>query len=239
MGNTKNIERAIQKEAEYLRRKITEGDNTANIYEYLADSGYDNLEEYNRDKSVFLLTHQNYEVVEEPYIGEDVPVEYIMGNRPAFLYTIDCGTSYAFIPLGYEDDGTIAESGLQIVNLGYNARHGVILSFDGDLRIYLIIPDEIDIHTDYFINKMSEYITENYKECTVDNNDLMIEGRKVGGTAEIEYNGMRMMLFQITFNDNYNLIRQICGVQTKEPGYINKNILSPYTLKNEFLEWLQ
>lgn len=239
MNTTKDIAKAIEKESEYLQRKIVEGDNTANIYEYIIQGGYDNLDEYNIDKSVYLLKHQNYEVVEEPYIGENVPVEYVMGRRPAFLYTIDCGTSYAFIPLGYEDDGTIAENGFETVSLGYNAEHGVILSFDGDLRIYLIIPHEIDIDSDYFNNRIAEYLTENYKKCVVDNNDLMIEGGKVAGSAQISYNGMKIMLFQITFNDNRELIKRICGTQTKEPGFIDKDILSPYKLKNEILGWLQ
>lgn len=239
MAGTKNIVKAIEKESEYLHRKMVENDNTANIYEYLSTAGYDNLEEYNRDKSLYLLSHQNYEVVEEPYIGEDVPVEYIMGKRPAFLYTIDCGTSYAFIPFGYEDDGTIEGKGFEIVSLGYNAEHGVILSFDGDLRIYLIIPHEIDINSDYFLQRIAEYLTENYKTCIVDKNDLMIEGKKVAGAAQISYNNMKMMLFQITFNNNKEIITEVCGTQTKEPGFIDKNILSPYTLKNEILGWLQ
>lgn len=235
----KDIAKAVQGEAEYIHRKIEEGDNTASIFDYIAVGGYTDLSEYNRDKSVYLLSRQEYEVVEEPYIGEDVPVEYVMGKRPAFLYTIDCGTSYAFVPIGYVDDGRIASHGLQIVGLGYNAEHGIILSFDGDLRVYLIIPNEIDLHTDYFTNRIAEYLTANYKECTVDNNDLMIEGKKVAGAAEIHYNDMKIMLFQITFNDNAELIREICGVQTKKPGFIDKDVMSPYTLKDEFLRWLQ
>jgi hypothetical protein len=235
----KNIELAIEKEREYLERKVTNGDNTANIYDYLGLAGYDNLEEYFRDKSLHMLTNLDYTVVEEPYIGENVPVEYVMNKQPSFLYTINCNTSYAFIPLGYEDDGTIASSGLQIVSLGYNAEHGVILSFDGDLRVYLIIPDAIDLHSDYFINRMSEYISENYMECTVDNNDIMIGNKKVAGSAEIHYNNMRIILFQVTFNDNSELIKRICGEQAKEPGCIDSKILSPYELKDEFLRWLQ
>lgn len=234
----KDIVIAIAKEQEYLERKLG-GDNTANIRDYIIHGGYESLDEFNRDKSVYIMKQQEYTIVEEPYIGEDVPVEYVTNRIPAFLYTIDCDESYAFVPLGYVDDGTIASYGLKTVSLGYNAEHGVILSVDGDLRVYLIIPGEVDLHTDYFISKISQYLNEKGMNTTIDNNDILLDGNKVAGAAEIHYNGMKIMLFQVTYNNNLAMIRDICGISRKTPGYIDRDVLSPYELKDEFIQWLQ
>ena len=43
----KDIKLAIQLEEEYLNRKVNLHDGTANIYEYLNQAGYDNIDKYN------------------------------------------------------------------------------------------------------------------------------------------------------------------------------------------------
>lgn len=65
----KDIRTAIEKEEEYLRRKVGRGDNTANIYDYIIFGGYDNLIEFYSDRAEYLLRDLYYQVVEEPYIG--------------------------------------------------------------------------------------------------------------------------------------------------------------------------
>lgn len=235
----KNIELAISKINEYYHQILDLNDNTENIYAYLSGAGYTNIDEFTFDKSVYLLKHQEYAIVEEPYISSDVPIPYIQEKKPAFLYTIDCGESYVFVPHDHVDDGTFDKYGLTKVSLGYSAEHGVILSFDGDLRIYLIYSDEVDLHSDYFLRKLSDKLSMYFDDVSVDNNDVIINGKKVAGSAELHYNNLRILLFQITFNDNSEIIRAVCGESKKEPGFIDKNVLSPYELKDEFLSWLQ
>ena len=45
----KDIAKAIKKEEEYLYHKVELLDNTANIYEYLAEAGYDDINEYDSE----------------------------------------------------------------------------------------------------------------------------------------------------------------------------------------------
>ena len=49
---TKDIAKAIKKEEEYLYHKVELLDNTANIYEYLAEAGYDDINEFRNDETV-------------------------------------------------------------------------------------------------------------------------------------------------------------------------------------------
>lgn len=233
----KDIEKAIQGEAEYLIEKAK--GTQPNIYDYLAESEYTNLAEFHSDKQEYLLRHQDYDVVEEPYIGEEVPIPYIMAKQPAFLYTINCAESYAFVPMDFDNKALLDSYGLTMLKLGYDATHGVILSIDGDLRIYLIIPQKLDIRSNYFLNKMQIYLSNYFNDVVASGNDILIDNKKVCGMAEVEYNDCRIILFQISYNDNLQMIRDVCGVTEKTPGYIDSNVLPAVTFKDEILSWLR
>ena len=86
----KDIAKAYKAELEYLHRKIDLQDNTANIYEYLAEGGYDNIEEYKNDIQEYCIISQNYIVIEEPYIDLSLAIPYINSATPALLYAINC-----------------------------------------------------------------------------------------------------------------------------------------------------
>lgn len=233
----KDIEKAIIAEKAYLQEKVK--GTQPNIYDFLQESEYTDLNEFYRDKQEYLLRHTEYVVVEEPRIGEDVPVEYIQNKQPAFLYTINCPESYAFVPMEFNDKEILDKYGFTMLKLGYSTEHGIILSIDGDLRIYLIIPESIDIRSTYFLSKMQVYLSSYFNNVRVDGNDIIIDNKKICGMAEAEYNDCRILLFQISYNDNAEMIREICGESIKTPGYIDSSVLPAITLKNEILSWLK
>lgn len=232
----KNIELAIVKMNEYCQVKLT--DNTANVFEYLAQAGYDNIDEYFYDEKIYFLQHQNYEVVEEPEINASVPIPYLTNKQPAFLYTINCETNYAFIPNRINDYTLIESHEYTPVKLGYDNSNGPILSANGDLRIYFIYPININLGYEYFANKLVDYLSNYYDNVLLDNNDIMINNKKVIGGATTEMNEMNILVFQINFVDKLNDIIQICGTPKKEPGYIDSSIVSAEQIKNEFLTWV-
>jgi hypothetical protein len=234
----KNIELAIQKEEEYLNRKVNHCDPTANIYEYLAVAGYDNIDEFLNDKTIYELKSQNYEIVEEPEINANIPVPYLENEIPAFLYTINCETNYAFLPLSWTDYTLIERYGYTPVKLGYDNSNGPILSANGDLRIYFIYPKTIDLSYNYFANKLVEYLSNYFDNVLLDNNDIMIDNTKVIGGADTVMNNMRIVVFQINFVDKTEAIQNICPARSKQPGYIDSSIVTAEQIKNEFLTWL-
>ena len=236
----KNIALAIQKEEEYLYDKVHNNDVELNIYDYLESSGYTDLEEYRRDAKDYWVKSQNYVVVEEPVINADVPVPYITNQTPAFLYTINCGYNYAFIPTSYNNYDLIEQYGYTPVKLGYENSNGPILSSDGDLRIYLIFrkSNVVEINYHYFLTKLRDYIGNYFDNVIISNNDILIDNNKVLGGAMIEYNGLMIVVFQINFVDKRNDIINICGISPKNPGFIDGTILSAEQIKNEFLTWL-
>lgn len=235
----KDIALAYQEEIRYYNDKQRLHSNVLNILDYIGKAGYDNYDEYYTDLQEYLLKTQDYEIVEEPEINANIPLPYITNNRPAFLYTINCGTNYAFIPNSINDYSLIKEYGYTPVKLGYDGSSGPILSSDGDLRIYLVYPVNIDLSYGYFSEKMVCFLSKYFTDIKSDNNDIMLDGKKIIGGASTVMNNMRVVVFQINFIDKQSDIQSICGKTNKIPGHIDKTILSAVEFKNEFLSWLK
>lgn len=235
----KDIALAYQEENRYYKDKDRLHSNTLNILDYISKAGYDNYDDYYSDLQEYLLKIQDYEIVEEPEINADIPLPYLNGNNPAFLYAINCGVNYAFVPNRINDYAVIEEHGYTPVKLGYDSSNGPILSSDGDLRIYLVYPANIILHYDYFSNKIVNFLSRYFENVRLDNNDIMLDNKKIIGGASTIMNNMRIVVFQINFVDKLSDIQAICGITNKVPGYIDSSIVSAEDVKNEFLSWLR
>ena len=235
----KDIEAAYKAEIQYYKDKETQHSNVLDILDYIKPCGYNTYDEYFADVQEYKLKIQNYEIVEEPYIAPNIPIPYLNNHQPAFLYTINCETNYAFVKNDFTQFDILEKYNYTPVQLGYETSSGAILSGDGDLRIYLIYPIQINLDFSYFLNKLRNYLSNYYNNVTVDNNDILINGKKVCGSIMLIFNSMKILLMQINFTDKKDIIQEICGVNAKVPGYIDPNILTAENLKNEFLTWLQ
>ena len=235
----KDIALAYQEENRYYYDKHRLHSNILNILDYIGKAGYDNYNDYYSDLQEYLLKIQDYEIVEESEINANIPIPYLNEKKPAFLYTINCGVNYAFVPNGINDYTIIEEYGYTPVKLGYESSNGPILSSDGDLRIYLVYPINIDLFYDYFLNKIVNFLSRYFENIRLDNNDIMLNNKKIIGGASTVINNMRVVVFQINFVDKLSDIQAICGITNKTPGYIDSSILSAVEFKNEFLSWLR
>lgn len=233
----KDIVKAIEAEQEYIRVNL-EG-TQPNIHDYLDKYGYSDLEEFYRDKNEYYLKNLNWDIVHQPKIDLAVTHYDLEHKIPAFMYSIFTGETYAFVKSNYEHDEYLEELGYKVIHMGYHAKNGLILSFDGDLRVYLIIPDTIDVNAETFLEKIKDYLVSLGLNASTDNNDIMVDGRKVCGCSMFVINNMLNIVYQISFTDHIKEIEEICGETPKKPGYISQNVLTPEQLKNKFIEWLQ
>lgn len=232
----KNIERAVQQEIVYHIRKAKGED--VKIYDFIKPCGYSDVNEFYWDKQLFLLKHANYVDVEEPYISLNLTTEFFENKIPAFLWTINCPTTYAFVPNSFTDFKRLTDLGLEPVKIGYSADNGVIVSSDGDLRIFLIYPGDLEIRTDHFLTFFRDFLSDYFENVVVDNNDVLVNGKKVLGSVLMPFNKMGVFVSQISFSDKSDLIKKVCGEAAKVPGFIDPAVLSPYTLKDGFASWL-
>ena len=237
----KDIKLAIQLEEEYLNRKVNLHDGTANIYEYLNQAGYDNIDEYNNDAQEYIITSQDYIVVEEPYISIELALPYMQSETPALLYAINCGEKYGFVPNSYDNESLLSKYGYKQIKLGYDNSNGPILSSDGDLRIFIVLNKHpyIDIDNLFFHKKLKNFLLQYYDNVKIDNNDILINDKKICGGIINNYNSnILVVVFQINFIDKYNDIINICGKSQKTPGFIDNKLLDAEKIKNEFIKWL-
>lgn len=234
----KDIVKAIEAEKEYIQLNL-QGEQP-NIHDFLDTWGYSNLEEFHNDKVEYSLKHLDWEITSHPNIDIEFTEKYINNRLPGFMYSIGVENNpYAFVRNNYEHIAELENLGYTVIRFGYNTNNGLILSYDGDLRIYMVLPEEIDANAFIFLDKMKNYFVELGLNATIDNNDIMVDGKKVCGSGGFFMNKMRIIVFQVTFSDHVEEIKGICGETPKEPGFIPQNILTAEQLKDKFLEWLQ
>ncbi len=236
---TKNIIAAYNAELQYYQDKESTQSNVLDIMDYIRPCGYDTYEEYYADVQEYKLKIQDYAIVEEPYIDPNMPKPYLNNRQSALLYTIHCDTNYAFVKSDYDDEELLTNYGYTMRKLGYEGGSGPILSADGDLRIYLIYPIQIELTNNYFLNKLAACLSNYYDNVSVDNNDVLINNEKVCGSIMFHYNDMRIVVMQINFVDKKEAIQEICGITNKVPGYIDPSLLTAENLLNEFKTWLK
>lgn len=238
----KDIGKAIEAEKEYIQLNL-QGEQP-NIHDFLDKWGYSDLEEFHNDKVEYQLKNLDWTVIEQPKIDLSLVTWNIKDEVPSCGYAIDTGEKYAFVRNGYENENELIKRGFTIVKLGYNATNetsssGLILSFDGDFRLYLLIPKYIDVLDNMFLKKLNEYFIQIGLDSVVDGNDILVDNKKVCGSASFKAGGMKVFVYQVTFTDHLDEINEICGKRNKIPGFIPQDVLTAYQLKDKFLEWIQ
>ena len=236
---TKDIAKAYDAEIQYYKDKDSLHSNVLDILDYIKPCGYNTYEEYWNDVQEYKLKIQNYKIFEEPYIDPSMPNPYLNNKQSAFLYTINCETDYAFVKNNFDKEEILKNYNYQVCRLGYEFSSGPIISSNGDLRIYLIYPIQIELDHLYFLNKVANYLKQYFDDVQGDKNGISINNKKVCGSVMFHYNEMKILLMQINFIDKTDIIQEICGVNDKVPGYINPNILTAEKLKDEFISWLR
>lgn len=236
---TKDIAKAYAAEQQYYKDKDTQHSNVLNILDYIGPCGYDNYDEYYNDVQEYMLRIQNYEIKEVENVSEDCYVNYLQNKIPALVYNIHSDNNFAFVPNSFDKDDLFAKYNIIPQRMNYDANNGVIITSDGDLKMVIIVPDFIKLPKDYFLVKLYNYLSNYFDNVFIDNNDIMLHNKKIVGSGVQNINSMNVYMFQITFVDRAELIKQVCTSSVKEPGFIDENIISQEKLKNEIVSWLQ
>lgn len=234
----KDIEAAYNAEIQYYKDKEEQHSNVLDILDYIQPCGYDNYDDYYKDVQFFKMKSLKYVIDEVPNIREDCYVKYLQNQIPAVVYNIHSDNNFAFVPNSFDKDELLAQYNIIPQRMNYEADYGVIITADGDLKMVIIMPEDIDIDKNYFLYKLKDYLSKYFDNVRIDNNDILIDNKKVIGTGVTDINHMNVYMFQITFIDRSKLIKQICTTSIKEPGNINVDILSQEKLLSEIISWL-
>ena len=232
----KNIVQALEQEKKYLEQR-SRGEKVR-LRDFVKECGYDDVNDFYWNKQAYLLKHQPYVVEKEPYIDLSLSQQYVLDKKPALLYTINCSVNYVFVPQEFTDVNKLWNLGLTPVKLGYRYKDEVIISSDGDLRIFLIYPKEINVTSEYILGFFRSELAEIYDDVEMRGEDILISGKKVMGSAGFRIGDMKVFITQVSYNDPSRFLEEIYGKTTKPFGSVDARLISPYELKDRFVEWL-
>lgn len=124
-------------------------------------------------------------------------------------------------------------AGIPVYNLGYSG--GYIITGENDLSL-AIISHDVGMTPNYYLPKIKAVLDKYVDKVTVSGNDILIENKKVLGSAQFASNDMYAFVFGASFTDYTDLIYQLCSPQTgKAPGYITG--CTAEQLRAEIMEW--
>lgn len=232
----KNIVQALEQEKKYLEQR-SRGEKVR-LRDFVKECGYDDVNDFYWEKQSYLFRHQPYIVEKEPYIDLSLSQQYFLDKKPALLYTINCSVNYVFVPQEFTDVNKLWNLGLTPVKLGYRYKDEVIISSDGDLRIFLIYPKEINVTPEYILGFFRSELADIYDGVEMRGEDILISGKKVMGSAEFLKGDMKVFIAQVSYNDPSRLLEKIYGKTAKPFGCVDARFISPYELKDRFVKWL-
>ena len=232
-----NIEKAIEKEKEYLTYRM-KGEEPFHLIEAVNEFGFGTLEKYfnaKREYEISNLTVQLIETSPEKAIGD--VLKTISERKPALLLA---DTEYTLVWNGNNstfNETYCSECNIPIYPLSTGG--GTIVSTNGDLNIGICIPSSIINNAKFVLDKFVDIFSK-YTSKTVDisGNDILVDGYKVLGSSTYDSNQMFMFITPVSFSDKTELISHICTKHSEKiPGFID--FMTRDELEGEVRTWLK
>jgi len=226
------IEQAYIAEQAYLKTD-RQGKQLVDI---LAELNY-TLSEYFYDKKEYLLK-KNTTYIE--LLDNDTLVDIYdkvtgsMQKEEQAIYMSHNKDIFAWTGTDDFNEEKAKELGIEVHKMKYVG--GTMITGPEDLSGAIIVSRKLDINFDYFAKKVCTFLITAGENAILDNNDILVDGKKVFGGAGYDTDTMYCFLFEATFSDHLDLIKEFCDFK-KEPGYIKKTTKD--ALIEEILSWLQ
>lgn len=229
-----NIEQAYLAEQEYLKTDH-QGKQLVDI---LAELDY-TLSEYFYDKKEYLLKQNNtyVELLDNDSLADIYDkVTGSMEKEEQAIYMSHNKDTFAWIGTDDFDDEKAKALGIEVHKMKYIG--GTMITGPEDLSGAIIISKKVDIDFDYFAKKLCKFLVDAGENAILDGNDILVGNKKVFGGAGYYTDTMYCFLFEATFSDHYDLIKEFCEInENKQPGFITKT--NKEALIKEILSWLQ
>lgn len=231
------IEEAIKIEEDYLYNKLYLNQEQS-LLEMLKPVGYSDLEAYFFDKTSYKIKQLK---IESNYTGDMLGIPEAISDdlehhRTATYFPY---SKNVFMWHGNEELDLELCDKFKIDVLDMNYTGGNIISSPEDYSMGIMVPNSIDVSLEYYLKGFYKIYKKYFEDVRIDNNDILINGKKVQGAIFFENNGMFFYGTEITFTDNSELIKKFCKKPAiKIAGYIDNNVLNKETLQREVQEWL-
>ena len=233
----RNIELALAEEHRYIEEKLA--GKQSSLIDRLKPFGYSTLTEYFNDKKDLQFRNWNPEF--HPVDIKDASSELetaIMQNKTGVWYTYS-NDLYAFHGSDEIDYDLCAKMGIVIADMNYSG--GTIIGGPKDLGIEFLVPRELDLYLNQFMQKFYQIIKKYFPNDLVEivGNDILLNGKKILGSMTRSFSKIYVWAAQLSFENHNDTISLICNKKsTKQPGYMDNKVLNRDLVLSEVKSWL-
>lgn len=233
------IEQGIEINNQHIYNVINQIPEEISFYEQIINLGFKDLEDFFEQKKEYEM--QQF-LKGKVFVTNPIDGLQLIQNKNFGIISVD--NDYTFVYKGNNKKEINTEycqqNNIPIYN--YGTFGGAVVVSPGDYNIGIVVPIKLDLNSNFFLNNIALILNKYFENVKVDNNDILINNKKILGSAGFGNEEFFFFVAQISFSDKSELIQKICGdieEGGKQPGYINSDILSSNQLKEELLTWLQ
>ena len=208
------IAEAYKEEQAYLKDKLNGIDTS--LPGRLAKYGF-TLDEYHLAKREHIFYLMKPEVLYVPISSDTVFYDVINSVDAAILIPVFSTDKTAFVGKRKE----IYEDKCEGVDVIYtDFAGGTIVESKEDIHAIIVMPTSI-LDMDYYNSRILELLHKYEPSAYRDNNDFMLDGKKIGGASFVEVGGKQIYGINLTFADVSELCKKILPPRSVKPvGYI-------------------
>lgn len=233
------IEQGIKLNQEHINKRLAGIEEEISFADQIIGLGFKDLNDFFEQKRIYEM--QQF-LKGKVFITTPKEGLQLIQNKQFGIISVDNNTTFVYkgnnkkeINMKYCEDNNIP-----VYN--YGTFGGAVVVSPGDYNIGVVLPLIIDLDSTFFLNNIASILEKYFLNVKVDNNDILIDNKKVLGSAAFGNKDFFFFVAQISFSDKIELIQNICGEidkNGKQPGYIDPTILPAQILKEELLAWLQ
>lgn len=229
-----DIQRAITIEREYILHRLS-NEEPYSLADKVAECGFDSLDGYFSAKLDYLVASLNFVVCDRASDeGAQMTIDAAANDIPLVVF---CKATATSVYHGDEEFNRNYCEENDISILDYHSSGGNIVISDGDMAIGLSIPVK-EVSSNYILEHFAGMLSKYTDDVSVDNNDILVGGVKVAGSANYNVGTGLGFVIHFSFSDKTELIRNICIIDSqKQPGYLQG--MTVEQLRQEVIEWLQ
>lgn len=232
----KDIVGAMAKEREYLSFRM-KGEEPYHFVDAVKEYGFGSLKEFFEAKRDYEFSQIQFEVVETT---PDKAIDAVFAAISAQKNTVGfINIDYTLVLTGNLGDANkeyCDECNIPIYP--YYTNGGSSVATEGDILLGICFEKTRDHLFNYLLDKVKR-IFEKHSSSNFEvvGNDILMDGKKIVGSAIFNQNEMYVLINYLSFSDKKDLIENIClKHSTKQPGYID--FMTRDDFKREVLEWL-
>lgn len=232
----KDIVKAIEKEKEYLGYR-KQGKEPFHLVDVIKECGFESLSEYFEEKTKYEFEHLQFKAIEtSPEKAVSDIMNCIINKKTTILFA---ETPFTLVWNGINssfNETYCKEHQIPVFPLYTGG--GTIVSTKGDLNIGICVPDRNKIKSYFVLNGLVK-IFQKYtnKNVVIDGNDILIDNKKVVGSATYRLNNMFVFIAPVSLTEKTELINNICVKKSsKTPTHID--FMTANELKQEVTQWL-